>query len=170
MSGKKPTNPKAEKYPLGKILAPFEVERNPLKEYTYPYKIYKITIHLVYTPIKRAKFKEGIRTLNEFLRIAKKRGLEMKREDHPIAFEARIVVPSKVPLKDYEIKEMVRKYIDLISDELFFNKSLFKFADFGIEVEYSVKPTNIEAEVIWSRDGVTFTEEDLTKYIFRILP
>ena len=170
MSGKKPTNPKAEKLPLGKVLAPFEVERNPLKEYTYPYKIYKVTIHLVYTTVKKAKFKEGIRTLNEFLRIAKRRGLEQKRSDHPIAFEARIVVPSKVVLKDYEIKEIVRKYIDLISDELFFNKSLFKFADFGIEVEYSIKPTNIEAEVIWSRDGVTFTKEDLTKYIFRILP
>jgi hypothetical protein len=167
---KKPTNPKAEEYPLGKILAPLEVERVPLKEYTYPYKIYKITIHLVYNPIRKARFKEGIRTLNEFLRIAKRRGLEQQRSDHPIAFEARLVVPSRVSLKDYEIKEMVRKYIDLISDELFFHKNLFKFADFGIEVEYSFKPGDIEAEVIWSRDGITFTGEDLSRYIFRILP
>jgi hypothetical protein len=169
MTGRKPANPEAEKLPLGKVLAPVEVERNPLKDYTYPYKIYKITIHLVYKPIKKAKFKEGIRTLNEFLRIAKRRGLEQKRSDHPIAFEARIVVPSKVPLKDYEIKELVRKYINLISSELFFAPSLFKFADFGIEVEYSFKPAATEAEVIWSRDGVTFTKEDLTRYIFRIL-
>lgn len=169
MTGRKSTNEKAEELSLGKVLASLEVERNPLKDYTYPYKIYKITIHLIYTPIKRARFKEGIRTLNEFLRIAKRRGLEQQRSDHPIAFEARVVVPSRVPLKDYEIKEIVRKYIDLISDELFFHRNLFKFADFGIEVEYSFKPGDIEAKVIWSRDGVTFTEEDLTKYIFRIL-
>ena len=60
MSGRKPTNEKAEGLSLGRVLAPIEVERSPLKDYTYPYKIYKITIHLIYTPIKKAKLNQYI--------------------------------------------------------------------------------------------------------------
>lgn len=153
---------------LKNIFEEAEIVRNPLKEAAYPYKNYSIYLHLVYKPIKKAKFIERIRTLNEFLRIAKRRGLEQKRSDHPIALEFRVEFSSKKPLSEDEIKD-VGKAMALVLFEKFYSPQLLNYMDFGVEVSYSTKPVATVAEIRLSRDGekfeVTKVERELRRWL-----
>jgi len=150
-----------------------EIVRNPLKEALYPYKIYSLYLHLVYKPINRARFLTRVRTLDEFLRIARRRGLEQKRKDHPLALEFLFSFSSEKPLSEEEIKEIGRKMAEaLISYEAIgipFPSKILSYMDFGVEISYSFRPIPEFVRLLISRDGVRFSHLVPPRYLLRYL-
>ena len=150
-----------------------EIVRNPLKESLYPYKVYSLYLHLVYRPISRANFLTKVRSLDEFLRIAKRRGLEQKRKDHPLALEFLFSFSSAKPLSEEEIKEIGKKMAEaLISHEVVgipFPAKILNYMDFGIEINYSFKPVPEFVRLLVSRDGIRFSHLVPPRYLLRYL-
>ena len=152
----------SRKDPISRVVQQGTIVRNPLKEKLYPFKIYNLYIHLVYKPIDTAKFIVRTRSLREFLRIAKSRGLEQERKDHPLALEFIYSFCSDRSLTDDELREIGAKMIDLlISSDVVgvpFPLRLVSYMDFGVEVEYSYREIPPYIKLHMSRDGITFTD------------
>jgi len=164
-----------KKVPISAVLEQGTIVRNPLKEKTYPYKVYSLYLHLVYKPIEKARFLAGVRTLDEFLRIAKARGLEQKRGDHPLALEFLYIFSSTKSLSDDELREIGAKMVNaLIAPDVIgipFPDKLVPYMDFGVEVSYSFRPVPDFVRLTISRDGIRFYHlvppASLWKYLLR---
>jgi len=147
---------------ISKVIQQGTIVRNPLKEKLYPYKIYNLYIHLVYKPIDTAKFVARTRSLREFLRIAKSRGLEQERGDHPLALEFIYSFCSSRSLTDDELREIGTKMASLlVSSDVIgipFPSRLVSYMDFGVEVDYSYREVAPYVKLHISRDGTKFTD------------
>jgi len=138
------------------------------RELMLPYKNYHIYLHLIYKPIEKAKFLTGVESLRKFLRIAKERGFEQKRRDHPIAFELILTLPRKNKLTLAEEMRFLKAMREILIDA-FFSPELLNYAEIGYDIKYSAKPVGFKAFIRYSRDGEKFYRIDVTRVAKRLL-
>jgi len=125
--------------------------------------------HLIYKPLKKVKFKFGVRTLKQYLKAVGKKEEDMKRDNHPLALEVYVIYNCDEKLKLGGI--IARKIINEVIREIQSEGFAFSEKDFVFGIEYSVviyrrkKEGIVEAVKRWTRNGEEWKEEDIKKRI-----
>lgn len=136
----------------------------------YGYSRNEVWGHLIYKPVKRARWKipTGMTTLKEFVEWHRRMGKEQKRSDHPIALEIYAIFTTKKPLDRSELAHV----ISVLSTELlnaFFNPDLLRLMEWGYNYEIVPEKIPLESKIRYSRDGETWREIDISVRVLRRL-
>jgi hypothetical protein len=121
--------------------------------------------HVIYKPIETTNWKiqKGMKTLAEFMSWQRRKGLEQKERDHPLALEIYCVITTKKPLNTIEFRRVVTILKNELLGEYFSGGLVEQFMEWGIDYYESAKIEPLEARKRYSRNGEVFEfDNDIT--------